>query len=68
MSPTGWRGRTVGPDLIFQGSRGRADEWLIGHFKDTPAYAKGSIMPPFENMTEEQLRALVAFLQNQKGN
>lgn len=61
-------GGTFGPDLTVQGDRGRTDEWLIGHFKDPPAYTEGSIMPSFQNLTEEQLRALVAFLQNQKSN
>lgn len=61
-------GGTLGPDLTFQGSRGRTDDWLTGHFKDPPAYTEGSLMPSFENLTEEQLRALVAFLQNQKGS
>ena len=61
-------GGTLGPDLTFQGSRGRTDEWLTGHFKDPPAYTAGSLMPSYDNLTGEQLRALVAFLQNQKGS
>ena len=59
-------GGTVGPDLTVEGTRGRSDEWLIGHFKDPPAYTKGSIMPSFKNLTEAQVHALVVFLQNQK--
>lgn len=60
-------GTKVGPDLTTEGTRGRTADWLIGHFKDPPAYTKGSVMPPFKNLTEEQLQALTAFLQNQKG-
>ncbi|MGA2075506.1 MAG: c-type cytochrome [Terriglobia bacterium] len=60
-------GGSVGPDLTTEGSRGRSTEWLVGHFKDPPAYVHGSVMPPFKNLTEEQLRALTGFLQNQKG-
>jgi len=60
-------GGGVGPDLTTEGSRGRATEWLVGHFKDPPAYVHGSVMPPFKNLTDEQLRALTEFLQNQKG-
>jgi mono/diheme cytochrome c family protein len=60
-------GGGVGPDLTTEGARGRTEEWLIGHFKDPPAYVHGSIMPPFKNLTDEQLKALTAFLQNQKG-
>lgn len=61
-------GGTIGPDLSLQGTRGRSDDWLVGHFKDPPAYTKGSIMPSFKNLTGDQLRALVAFLQSQKGS
>ncbi len=60
-------GGKVGPDLTVEGTRGRTDEWLIGHFKDPPAYTPGSIMPPFKNLTDTQLRALTAFLRSQKG-
>ena len=60
-------GGRVGPDLTVEGRRGRADEWLIGHFKDPPKYVSGSIMPPFKNLTDAQLQALTVFLQNQKG-
>lgn len=60
-------GGKVGPDLTVEGSRGRTDGWLMGHFKDPPAYSPGSIMPAFEHLTHQQLKALTAFLQNQKG-
>jgi len=60
-------GGKVGPDLTLEGTRGRTSEWLIGHFKDPPAYTPGSIMPPFKNLTDEQLQALAVFLQKQKG-
>lgn len=60
-------GGTVGPDLTVEGTRGRTEEWFLGHFKDPPAYTKGSVMPSFQNLTQEQLHALVVFLQHQKG-
>jgi mono/diheme cytochrome c family protein len=60
-------GGKVGPDLTVEGTRGRTDEWLIGHFKDPPKYVSGSVMPPFVNLTDAQLQALTVFLQNQKG-
>lgn len=61
-------GTKVGPDLTDEGKRGRTDQWLIGHFKNPTAYSPGSIMPSFKNLKDEQLQALVAFLQNQKGS
>lgn len=60
-------GGKVGLDLTVEGTLGRTDDWLIGHFKDPPAYTPGSMMPPFKNLTAEQRRALTAFLQSQKG-
>lgn len=44
-------GVKVGPDLTMEGTRGRTDDWLIGHVKDPPAYTPGSLMPPFKNLT-----------------
>lgn len=61
------QGGKVGPDLTSEGTRGRTDAWLVGHFKDPSAYSPGSIMPAFKNLTDSQLEALTAFLQSQKG-
>lgn len=60
-------GSKVGPDLTVEGTRGRSAAWLVGHFKNPPAYVRGSIMPSFNNLTDEQLSALTAFLLEQKG-
>jgi mono/diheme cytochrome c family protein len=59
-------GGNVGPDLSVEGTRGRSEAWLIGHFKNPSAYTPGSIMPSFKNLTDEQLQALTVFLMNQK--
>lgn len=61
------QGGKVGPDLTYEGTRGRTNAWLVGHFKDPSAYSPGSIMPAFKNLTNAQLDALTAFLQSQKG-
>ena len=60
-------GTKVGPDLTFEGTRGRTSAWLVGHFKDPSSYVPGSVMPSFKNLTDEQLSALTAFLESQKG-
>ena len=60
-------GGKVGPDLTLEGARGRTEAWLIGHFMDPTAYTPGSIMPAFKNLTDEQLKALTAFLESRKG-
>jgi mono/diheme cytochrome c family protein len=60
-------GGKIGPDLTVEGTRGRTDEWLIGHFKDPTKYVPGSIMFSYKNLMEDQLRALTTFLQSEKG-
>ena len=59
-------GTSLGPDLSTEGTRGRTDEWLVGHFKDPARHSPGSVMPRFVNLRDAQLRALTAFLQHQK--
>lgn len=61
------QGGKVGPDLTKEGTRGRSNAWLIGHFEDPAAYTPGSVMPSFKNLTNRQLQALTAFLQSEKG-
>lgn len=60
------KGGKVGPDLTKEGARGHSDAWLIGHFKNPPAYSPGSTMPSFKNLTNQQLQALTAFLESKK--
>ena len=60
------RGGKIGPDLAVEGTRGRSNAWLIGHFKDPQAYSPASVMPALGHLTNRQLEALAAFLQNQK--
>jgi len=60
------RGGKIGPDLAIEGTRGRSDAWLIGHFKDPQAYSPTSVMPAFGGLTNRQLEALATFLQYQK--
>lgn len=61
-------GEDVGPDLSREGTRGRTPAWLAGHFKNPPAFTKDSMMPAFDHLTAEQLKALVALLENAKGS
>jgi len=61
-------GGKVGPGLTIEGTRGRSDEWLVGHFKNPSAYTPGSVMPSFDQLTDDQLHALTVFLQSEKGS
>ena len=61
------QGGEVGPDLTMEGTRGRSDTWLIGHFKNPQARSPGSVMPVFDDLTDRQLQVLTAFLQSETG-
>lgn len=56
-------GATIGPNLDEEWARGRTDAWLLGHFRDPKAYTPGSLMPSFSHLTDQQLKALVFFVQ-----
>jgi mono/diheme cytochrome c family protein len=60
----GSEGNDIGPNLTKEAKRNRTPQWLIGHFKDPPAFTKGSDMPAFKNLTDTQLAALVALLEH----
>jgi mono/diheme cytochrome c family protein len=60
------RGGEIGPDLAIEGSRGRSNGWLIGHFKDPQAYSSTSVMPALAGLSNPQLEALASFVQYQK--
>jgi mono/diheme cytochrome c family protein len=66
----------VGPDLTAEGSRGRTDIWLrqqitsptsIPDAQVTPSFAgKQMLMPSFSRFSEQELAALIGFLQSLK--
>lgn len=67
-------GGTVGPDLTEEGKVGRSDEWQLKHLKNPssvpkedllPDYRdKHGLMPSYDSLSDEELKALVAFLQS----
>lgn len=59
-------GATIGPNLSDEWTRGRSDEWLLGHFRDPGAFTPGTMMPSFSNLSDRELKALVMFLQEPK--
>jgi mono/diheme cytochrome c family protein len=56
-------GGTVGPELTEEGTRGRGVQWQIEHLMDPQSKTPGSSMPAFTDFTDEQYRALAAFLE-----
>jgi mono/diheme cytochrome c family protein len=57
-------GATIGPNLSDEWARGRSDEWLLGHFRHPAAVTPGTPMPSFDYLSDEQLKALVRYLQD----
>jgi mono/diheme cytochrome c family protein len=64
-------GGPLGPNLTKAGRFGRTDEWQLKHLKDPlSVYVLGPTdgipwpMPKFDKLSEEDLRALVAYLQS----
>ncbi len=58
----GGLGGAVGPDLTDVGTKRRGIQWHIDHLRDPPSRVPGSTMPPFANLTDEQLRQLATLL------
>jgi mono/diheme cytochrome c family protein len=58
-----------GPDLTYEGDRGRSREWLVGHLIAPDVYSPGSEMPSYGKLSGNQLDALAVFLNSlKKGN
>jgi hypothetical protein len=55
-------GGTLGPDLTFVGNRRHDPEWLLHHFRDPQAVSPGSVMPPFKQLPEAELKALTVYM------
>jgi cytochrome c oxidase cbb3-type subunit 2 len=54
------------PDLLHIASRNRVKAWHYVHHRDPRAVTPGSIMPAFLHLTDEELDAIVAFLESLK--
>jgi mono/diheme cytochrome c family protein len=55
-----------GPDLTYEGDRGRSREWLVGHLIAPAFYSPGSEMPSYGKLTGTQLDELSVFLNSLK--
>lgn len=67
----GKTGGPIGPNLTRAGTYGRTDDWQVQHLKDpVSVYVLGPTdgipwpMPRFGHLSEEDLKALVAYLQS----
>jgi cytochrome c oxidase cbb3-type subunit 2 len=54
------------PDLLHIASRNRVKAWHYVHHRNPRAVTPDSIMPAFQHLTDDELDALVAFLESLK--
>ena len=55
------QGGSAGPDLSRVG-QSRSEEWLVRYTRDPRSTNPSAEMPPFSELTDEELRALAAYL------
>ncbi|MFQ6014289.1 MAG: cbb3-type cytochrome c oxidase subunit II [Anaerolineae bacterium] len=55
-----------GPDLLFEAGK-RSDDWHLAHLINPAAVSPGSSMPAYTHLFSADLEALIAFLQEPKG-
>jgi len=53
----------TGPDLSNEGGK-HPDAWHVAHFINPRTVTPGSVMPPFSYFTEDEMKALVAYIQS----
>ena len=53
----------TGPDLSNEGGK-HPDAWHIAHFKNPRTTTPGSVMPPFVYLKDNEMKALVAYVQS----
>jgi cytochrome c oxidase cbb3-type subunit 2 len=54
------------PDLLHIASRNRVKAWHYVHHRNPRAVTPGSIMPAFQHLSDEDIDAIVAFLESLK--
>lgn len=70
QSPVLWGTTRQGPDLTHVTSRvdangfayGASSSWQYAHLQNPQAFKRGTVMPSFAHLPDEDLRALVAYL------
>jgi nitric oxide reductase subunit C len=59
------RGGTIGPDLSHEGNK-RDALWLEKHIRDPKSHDPNTVMPPFPQITEGEIKVLVGYLTSLK--
>jgi len=52
----------TGPDLSNEGGK-HPDAWHLAHFKNPRTVTPGSVMPPFVYLKDDEMKALIAYVQ-----
>jgi ubiquinol-cytochrome c reductase cytochrome b subunit len=60
-------GGSVGPSLSNIGSKGLSRQWLMVQLQDPQKHDSSSIMPAFSSLSDQNLNALVMYLESLKG-
>lgn len=60
-------GGSVGPGLSNIGSKGLSKQWLMIQLQDPKKHDSSSIMPSFSSLSDQNLNALVTYLESLKG-
>jgi ubiquinol-cytochrome c reductase cytochrome b subunit len=58
------QGGSIGPDLSNEGTKGHSQEWLVEQIRDAKSHNATTVMPSFEQLSDEQIRGLVAYLES----
>ena len=56
------KGGVVGPDLSDEADKGRSRQWLTTQIRDPKSNDPASIMPAYNNLSEEKIKDLVDYL------
>jgi len=59
------KGGTIGPDLSHEGNK-RDALWLEKHIRDPKSHDPNTVMPPFPQITEGEIKVLVGYLTSLK--
>jgi nitric oxide reductase subunit C len=59
------KGGTIGPDLNHEGNK-RDALWLEKHIRDPKSHDPNTVMPPFPQITEGEIKVLVGYLTSLK--
>jgi hypothetical protein len=55
-------GGSLGPDLTSVGNHRRDPEWHLEHLRDPTSTSPGSLMPPFDHLPDEDLKAMTVYM------